>query len=77
MHTSAVVTEQNDDVLDLEALDDDVQHWVDLMPEHFEREEDAYGIKGQTDEPFTAYTWPSWCSCNQLSGPDCAAYCGC
>jgi hypothetical protein len=66
-----MATEPND-VLDLDALDDDVQHWVDLMPEHFETD-GAYSIKGQDDEPFTAYTWPSWCSCNKSSGP----YCGC
>lgn len=73
--TSAVVTDSND-VLDLDALDDDVQHWVDLMPEHFETV-GGQSIKGEHgDDPFTAYTWPSWCSCNSQSGPW-VNYCGC
>jgi hypothetical protein len=67
MDGSTAVTEP-DDVLDLDALDDDVQHWVDLMPEHFETK-NAF----ENDDPFTAYSWPSYCSCNNNTGP----YAGC
>lgn len=50
------------DVLDLEALDDDVQHWVDLMPEHFE------------EVSTSALVCATCCTCNVDSGPNA---CGC